>query len=88
MIFIERRHNVKEIHLSVDDIKGFDNDSYSGFKIYWSSDIGFGEYTIWTEMEDGELKLYGDSEHMDSNDDKEFVTELMRLVVNKLIISG
>lgn len=74
--------------MSVDDIKGFDNDLYSGFTIYWSSDIGFGEYIIWTEMKDGELKLYGDSEYMDSNDDKEFVTELMRLVVTKLIISG
>lgn len=86
--FISRKHNVKEIHLRVDDIKGYSNEVFNGVTIYWSSDIGFGEYTIGKEPKDDSGKIYADSECMDSNDDKEFISELMRLLVNKLIITG
>lgn len=85
---MSRKYNVKEIHLRVDDIKGCSNEVFNGFTIYWSSDIGFGEYTIGKEPKDDDGKLYADSEYMDSNDDKEFISELMRLLVKKLVVTG
>lgn len=83
-----RKHNIKDIHLQIDNIEGFCNDDRTGFIISWSSDIGFGEYAVWKDCSDNDFKLYANSECMDSNDDKEFVAELMRLVINKLIITG
>lgn len=84
------KYNVKEIHLRVDDIEGFTNDEHSGYIISWSSDIGFGEYTLYRKVKDvdDEFKLYADSECMDSSDDKAFISELMRLVIEKIIICG
>ena len=86
MFFMGRKHNVKEIHLRIDDIEGFTNDEYTGCIISWSSDIGFGEYSLYRKVgdTDGDFKLYADSEYMDSNDDKEFISKLMRLVVEKI----
>ena len=83
-----RKHNIKEIHLSVDDIKGYNNEVFNGSIIYQSSDIGFGEYATGKDPKDNDFKLYADSEHMDSNDNKEFISELMNLVIKKLIIAG
>lgn len=85
---MENKYNVKEIHLSVDDIKGCNNEVFNGFIIYWSSDIGFGEYAIGKDPKDNDFKLYADSEHMDSNENKEFISELMSLVIKKLIVAG
>ena len=79
-----RKHNVKEIHLQIDDFVPFVNDNHMGFIIEWSSDIGFGEYTMYKSNDNN--KWYGDSEFMDSNEDKEFISELMRLFVEKLQI--
>ena len=82
-----RKNNVKEINLQIDSIEPFVNTRHSGFVICWSSAIGFGEYTVYTETNSEDGKWYGDSEYMDSNEDKEFITELMRLFVEQLIIS-
>lgn len=79
-----RKHNIKEIHLQIDDFVPFVNDNHMGFIIEWSSDIGFGEYTVYKSNDNN--KWYGDSEFMDSNEDKEFISELMRLFVEKLLI--
>lgn len=78
-----RKHNVKEIHLELIDVRPFSNEKYSGMILVWSSDIGFGEYTIW--QEDG--KWYGDSECMDSSDDKEFLQELLHLFLKQISVS-
>lgn len=79
---MSRTHNVKEIHLQIDSFVPFVNENHSGFIIEWSSDIGFGEYTVYGSVEDD--TWYGDSECMDSGDDKEFITELMRLFIEQL----
>lgn len=81
---MQRKLNVKEIHLQVDKLTPFVNENHTGFIIEWSSDIGFGEYTIYKLKNDN--NWYGDSECMDSNEDKEFISELMRLFVEKLQI--
>lgn len=77
-----RKHDVKNIKLQIDDFEPFINENHTGFIISWSSDIGFGEYTIYKENN----KWYGDSECMDSNDEKEFVTQLMSIFIKELEI--
>ena len=79
-----RRHSIKDINLQIDSIDFFHNDTHQGMFIRWISTIGFGEYTIYIENETGQI--YGDSECMDSNEDKEFITELLKLV-NMYILS-
>ena len=79
-----RRFAVDKINLEICDINAFVNERGSGFVISWNSDIGFGEYTIYRRT--GEEKWCGDSEHMDSNEDKAFIIELLKLFVEKLYI--
>lgn len=68
-----------------------------GFTIAWSSKIGFGEYSIYrkalaydkdyyTGEECPDEEWFGDSEYMDNGKDKEFLSELMRLFVEKITI--
>lgn len=79
-----RKFDVTKINLDAYDIEPFVNEQYVGFIIKWDSDIGFGEYTIYKRT--GTDEWYADSERMDSNADKAFVTELMRLFIEKLTI--
>ena len=69
-----------------------------GFTIAWSSKIGFGEYTIYRESLAYDKNYYtteecpaeewfGDSECMDKGEDKEFLSELMRLFIEKITVS-
>lgn len=81
---MSRKHNVKEIHLQINDVIPFSNENQIGFIIEWFSDIGFGEYAIYKSNDDN--KWYGDSECMDNNENKEFISELMRLFIEKLIV--
>lgn len=37
----------REVEVHVDDIEPFVNEVYSGFKILWSGNIGWGEYTLY-----------------------------------------
>ena len=79
-----RRFEVNSINLEVYDIRPFVNERGSGFVIEWDSDIGFGEYTIYKRADSDEWR--GDSEHMDNNEDKDFIRELMSLFIDKLYI--
>ena len=83
-----RKHDVKEIGLEIDSFEPFSNDSYEGITISWSSKIGFGQYTIFKDKSENDSKWKADSETMDCNEDKEFVTELMRLFIEQLNILG
>ncbi len=54
-----------------------------GIGVYWSGDVGFGEYVLfWGE--DG--KLHADTEFMDRGEDKAFTAEILRLLVEQIII--
>lgn len=77
-----RRFPVDSINLKVYDVQPFVNERGSGFVIEWGSDIGFGEYTIYKRVDSDEWR--GDSEHMDSNEDKAFIKELLKLFIEKL----
>lgn len=79
-----RKHKVNEINLEISDLMPFTNDEYTGFDIAWNSDIGFGHYTIYQSLDTD--VWYGDSECMDTNEDKDFIRELMRIFIDKLII--
>jgi len=79
-----RRFEVDKINLDAYDIEPFVNEKYTGFVIKWDSDIGFGEYTIYKRT--GSDEWCGDSEHMDNNEDKSFLKELLKLFFEKLDI--
>jgi hypothetical protein len=79
-----RKHDVTQINLDAYDIEPFVNEKYTGFVIKWDSDIGFGEYTIYKKIDSDEW--FADSEHMDNNEDKAFIKELMKLFIEKLNI--
>ena len=79
-----RRFEVNSINLDAYDILPFVKDKFTGFVIKWDSDIGFGEYTIYKEV--GSDEWHGASEHMDNNEDKDFIKELMKLFIEKLIV--
>ena len=66
----------KEVYVQVDDVEPFVNDKYIGFKILWSGNIGFGEYTIYKEANKNEW--YADDECMEkSNEDRTFLKLLL-----------
>lgn len=76
---MSKKHDVNKINLQVNDVGFFKN----GMVILWSSDIGFGEYTI-VKKEEGEL--IGLSECMDCQEDKAFIKKLLELLAEKLNI--
>ena len=53
----------REIEVHVDDIEPFANDKYTGFKILWCGNIGWGEYIIYKET--GDEKWYTEDECME-----------------------
>ena len=79
-----RTLELDKINLDAYDIEPFVNSDYAGFVIKWDSNIGFGEYTIYKKV--GANEWFADSEHMDNNSDKAFITELTRLFIDKLTI--
>ena len=82
-----RKYNPKEIDLKIEAVIPYENDEYTGFTIYWTSSIiGFGEYNIYKSTNSS--KWCADSDHMDFDDDKEFITELMRLFIKMLKIEA
>jgi hypothetical protein len=80
-----RRFEVDKINLNIREIDPFANNKYTGFVIGWNSDIGFGEYTLYRDVKSS--KWYAHSEHMDSNEDKAFLKELLKLFVDRLEIT-
>ena len=72
---MSRRHDPTQINLKVDDVRWFTSNqgNYVLMDISWSSDIGFGMYTI--KRDENGLKGY--SECMDKGEDKAFLAELL-----------
>ena len=81
-----RKNDPAKINLEITDIRPFENNSWIGFEIAWDSDIGFGLYTVYKRPD--EKEWHGDSEYMDSNEDKAFLQELLRLFLEKIKIEG
>lgn len=82
-----RKHEISDIDLELTEVVPFSNDSYRGIKLLWTSNIGWGEYTIYQSANiENKMEWLGDSEHMDSIDDNDFLKELMRLFIEKISI--
>ena len=80
-----RRFAVDTINLDAYEFEPFANEKYTGITIRWDSDIGFGEYTFYKAVDSD--KWCAESEHMDNNEDKSFIKELMKLFIEKLNIT-
>lgn len=76
-----RKHDVNNINLEINKIDVNDN----GIFIQWSSDIGFGGYSIYKDKEE---KWKAASECMDCNNDKDFGKKLLELFINQVEITG
>ena len=77
------KYDVNSINLKVDKVVH----TLFGILIRWSSDIGFGEYTISEsdqKSEAGEVKWVARSECMDKDDDKEFGKKLLELWMEQI----
>lgn len=74
-----------KVEVEVFNIVPFVNDQYQGFKLLWEGNIGFGEYTIYQNVDDPN-KWKADSEYMDSIDDKWFVKKLLDSFIEQLEI--
>ena len=81
-----RRFEVDEINLDAYEFEPFINEKYTGVTIRWDSNIGFGEYIIYKAIDSD--KWCAESEHMDNNEDKSFIKELMKLFIESLDITG
>lgn len=54
-----------------------------GIGVYWSSDIGFGEFVLlWGD--DG--KLHAETEFLDREDDRRFTAAVLNLLVSEITI--
>lgn len=73
----------EEVEVTVNEINPFANDKFTGFTFRWSGNIGWGEYTIYMDAQD-ETKWYGESEHMDTNNDKWFIKKLLESFIEQL----
>lgn len=56
-----------------------------GLILSWQGNIGFGEYTIFT---DSNGNILGDSEYMDKGDRKEFLKSLFESILEQIEIVG
>ena len=81
-----RKHDPTKINLEIDNVEMFSSESVEGMVIAWSSDIGFGEYTLYKYP--NENVWHGSSEYMDIDDDKSFLSELMRLFLKNIKIES
>ena len=84
-----KKYDVNEINLKVYDIELSDNQMI----IRWTSDIGFGEYTIFASTWNEETKEFtdekkwiADTEYMDKGEDKEFGKKLLELWMEQIQI--
>lgn len=88
-----RKNDVNKINLKISDMEVYPPLTtkegkfiHNGcMRLFWDADIGFGQYDVWLN-ENGEW--CGDSENLDSQEDKDFAKKLLELVVEKLIITG
>lgn len=69
-------------NLCIESFNTFATGRYKGIEITWSSGARFGIYSIYMDLLDN--KIYADSEKMDNNEDKEFITALLQELVKKI----
>lgn len=77
----------KDYKITIDEVEAFDIEDGEVMKlnIRWDSNIGWGE-TDFKFTTDGTFTVY--TEHMCTNDDKEFLYQLMKALVDKCEVVG
>ena len=73
-------------NLCIESFNTFATGRYKEIEIGWSSDAGFGIYSIYRDLLDD--KIYADSEMMDCDEDKEFLSALLQELVKKIEVVG
>lgn len=64
------------------DVTPFSNEKYEGIEIKWDSNQGFGTYFIYRAK--GSSNWIANSEHMDSNENKNFLLKLLQKFVDEV----
>ena len=92
-----------KVQVEVYGIQPYANEKYAGIKLLWRGNIGFGEYEIYSKDSDKEAlyenlpedmqeyaytKWNGQSEYMDSSDDKWFIRLLMDSLIQKMEVDN
>ena len=80
-----RKHDVDSINLKIEEVEP----CFGGIVISWSSDIGFGQYTIYRKPvpEHPEcVRWFADSECMDDLEDKAFGKKLLQLWMDQILV--
>ena len=84
-----RKLDPNKINLIVKSVGPFARGDESGFVISWSSDVGFGQYTIISRPSLGdpaEHTWIAESEGMDDIDDQSLGRKLLELWMDQVII--
>ena len=90
-----RKHDVNKINLEIDNIEfwGPHEGNDGGMRVYWSSNIGFGQLDIVKPTvksgdicKDGCSRINVYTECMDIQEDKEFTNKILSLLAEKLIV--
>lgn len=68
------------------DVTPFSNEKFDGIEIKWCSNLGFGTYTL-HHVKDSS-NWVADSEHMDSNENKKFLRELLQKFIDEVEVVG
>jgi hypothetical protein len=100
MIIIPRKYDVNNINLQIDNVDFWSphTNNKGGMRVYWSSDIGWGQLDIvkrsgndgddYNNLTEEELILTVDTERMDLEDDKAFTEKILGLLVEMLKLDG
>jgi len=94
-----RKYDVNNINLQIDNVDFWSahTGNKGGMRIYWSANIGYGQLDIVKRSgNDGEdydspteeLVLTTDTERMDDENDNEFTSKIMSLLVDMLKVTG
>lgn len=76
----KRKLEIKD--LIVTNAIPFVNEKYTGITLQWSANIGFGEYQVFFDKHSNAWGI--DSEHMDSEADKEFGEMVFKAWLNSI----
>ncbi|MBQ6482720.1 MAG: hypothetical protein IJI45_16550 [Anaerolineaceae bacterium] len=76
---------VKDYKIEITEVRPYSHSGYNGMYIDWTSAIGWGETSFFFEP-DGSIEV--DTENVCSNDEKEFLYQLMKAFVDKCEVTG
>ena len=83
-----KKYSVDEFNLKVSNVEPFVSEKHKGLVISWTSDIGWGEYTIYTVpdlFDPDKIQWVAETETMDSVEDQSFGRKLMDLWIDKIL---